>query len=201
MVIDIANSSGIPVAIAAIRDILNTLSVIDYFNIISSSNGSFSNAGGLLLECTECYIGLISGLTAATENSKDLANRNYLPNVVALASNQSSLVTMAFKAIMDGWNNNNTANCQIAIIIITDRRITSDTAEAVASNNRNLQSMYQIDPAKLFVTSLTDDLAGYYDTMAIQLTCNHSGIWNKVFYVRLCVCQPLNSLCSSTVCY
>ena len=51
MVIDISNSAGIPVAMAAVRDILNTLSAIDYFDVISSSNGSFSNsAGGLLLE-------------------------------------------------------------------------------------------------------------------------------------------------------
>ena len=51
MVIDISNSAGIPVAMAAVRDILNTLSAIDYFNIISPSIDSFSNdAGRLLLE-------------------------------------------------------------------------------------------------------------------------------------------------------
>ena len=50
MVIDITNSNGIPVAIAAVEDILNTLSLIDYFNVITSSNGSFSSTGELLLE-------------------------------------------------------------------------------------------------------------------------------------------------------
>lgn len=49
MVIDITSSIRIPVAMAAVRDILNTLSVIDYFNIITSSNGLFSNIGRLLL--------------------------------------------------------------------------------------------------------------------------------------------------------
>ena len=52
MVIDISNSDAIAVAIAAVRDILNTLSAVDYFDIITSSNGSFSgiNTGELLLE-------------------------------------------------------------------------------------------------------------------------------------------------------
>lgn len=51
MVIDISNSVGIPVAIAAVRDILNTLSMIDYFDIITPSIGSYSNhTGELLLE-------------------------------------------------------------------------------------------------------------------------------------------------------
>jgi len=50
MVIDVSNNDGIPVAIAAVRDILDTLSVLDYFDVISSI-GSFSNStGGLLLE-------------------------------------------------------------------------------------------------------------------------------------------------------
>ena len=106
-----------------------------------------------------------------------------------MASNQSSLVSMAFKAITDGRNNDNTADCQTAIIIITDRQITSDTAEVVASGNRNIQSMYKIVPAKLFVTSLTDDVNGYHDATALQLTCDHSGIWTKVLFVCLCVCH------------
>lgn len=115
-------------------------------------------------------------------------------------SNQSSLVTMAFKVIMDGRDNGNTTNCQIAIIIITDRRITSDTVEAVASSNRNIQSLYQIDPAKMFVTSLTGNPTGYYDSMAVQLTCNHSGVWNKVlfvyvFVIHIYVCEQLSASC------
>ena len=104
-----------------------------------------------------------------------------------MVSNQSSLVTMAFKAIIDGYNNGSTANCQIAIIVITDRQFTSETAAIVASSNTDIQSVYHIGPAKLFVTSLTDDVNGYYDAIAVQLTCNHSGIWNKVLYVCLCV--------------
>lgn len=109
-----------------------------------------------------------------------MVNISYLPNIVAMVSNQSSLVTMAFKAITDGHDNNNTANCQVAVIIITDRQITRNTAEAVTNSNREMQSIYQINPAKVFVTSLTDNPASYYDDMAVQLTCNHSGIWNKV---------------------
>ena len=104
-----------------------------------------------------------------------------------MVSNQSSLVTMAFKAIIDGYNNGNTANCQIAIIVITDRQFTSETAAIVASSNTDIQLVYHIGPAKLFVTSLTDDVNGYYDAIAVQLTCNHSGIWNKVLYVCVCV--------------
>ena len=52
MVIDIANNTsvGISVATAAINDVLNTLSVLDYFNVISSSVGSFSDTGGQLLK-------------------------------------------------------------------------------------------------------------------------------------------------------
>lgn len=104
-----------------------------------------------------------------------------------MVSNQSSLVTMTFKAIIDGHNNGSTANCQIAIIIITDRQFTSETAAIFASSNTDIQSVYHIGPAKLFVTSLTDDVNGYYDTIAVQLTCNHSGIWNKVLYVCVCI--------------
>ena len=111
-----------------------------------------------------------------------------------MVSNQSSLVAMAFEAIIDGRNNNNTANCQTAIIIITDRQVSSDTAEIVTSGNRNVQSMYQTFPAKLFVTSLTDNVNGYYDITALQLTCDHSGIWNKVLSVCLCVCHLPNSM-------
>ena len=106
---------------------------------------------------------------------------------------------MAFEAITIGRRNNNTANCQIAIIIITDRQITNDTAEIVASSNRNIQSLYEIDPVKVFVTSLTGDLAGYYDNMAVQLTCNHSGIWNKVMCMSVCVYICL-CVCPSCVC-
>ena len=123
-----------------------------------------------------------TGLTAATVANKVTVNTTYLPNIVAMASNQSSLVAMAFQAITGGRSNNNTANCQIAVIVVTDRQVTRDTAEVVASSNRNIQSIYEINPAKLFVTSLTDDFTGYYDNMAVQLTCNHSGIWNKVMY-------------------
>ena len=54
MVIDILNDTSVPVATAAVRDILNTLSVIDYFNVISA-NGLF-RAGELLLEYSEHYI-------------------------------------------------------------------------------------------------------------------------------------------------
>ena len=116
-----------------------------------------------------------------------------------MASNQSSLVAMAFQAATGGRSNNNTANCQIAIIFITDRQVTRDTADAAASINRNIQSIYK-NPAKLFVTSLTDDLTGYYDDMAVQLTCNHSGIWNKVMlictiYTSACVCLSVPCLC------
>ena len=143
----------------------------------------------------ECYIRVSTGLTAATMANKININTTYLPNIVAMASNQSSLVAMAFQAIIDGRRSNNTANCQIAIIIITDREIIRDTAETVASSNRNIQSIYEIIPAKLFVTSLTDDLTGYYDDMAVQLTCNHSGIWNKVMF---CVCQ---FVCASVCVY
>ena len=112
-------------------------------------------------------------------------NTTYLPTIVAMTTDQSSLVTMAFQAITNGINNNNTANCQIAIIIITDRQITWDTGEAVVNGNRNIQPNA---PAKLFVTSLTNDLTSYYDIVAVQLTCNHSGIWNKVMCVCVCVC-------------
>ena len=130
-------------------------------------------------------------------------NTTYLPKIVAMTSDQSSMVTMAFQAITNGRSNNNTANCQIAIIIITDRQITRDTAEGVASSNRNIQSIYE-NPAKLFVTSLTDDLTGYYDDMAIQLTCNQSGIWNKVMYCVyvsvVCMSVCMSVVCISVVC-
>ena len=181
--IDISKSDAIPVAIAAVRDILNTLSVIDYFDIISSSTGSFSNStGGLLLEY-DCYNRVSTGLTAATTSNKNIVNITYLPNVVAMDTNQSLLVTMAFDAITNGQINNKTANCQITVIIITDRQIIHDTAEVVANSNRNLQSMYQINPAKMFIISLTDNPTSYYDDIAVKLTCDHSGIWNKVVCV------------------
>ena len=112
-------------------------------------------------------------------------NATYLPNIVAMAIDQSLLVTMAFQAITDGYTNNNTANCQISIIIITDRQITRDTGKAVANGTSNIQP---IAPVKMFVTSLTNDLTGYYDDIAVQLTCNHSGIWNKVMCICVCVC-------------
>ena len=37
MVMDITNNASVPVAIAAVRDILSTLSAIDYFNVISAT--------------------------------------------------------------------------------------------------------------------------------------------------------------------
>jgi len=134
------------------------------------------------------------GLTIATVANKNIVNTTYLPNVVAMDTNQSLLVTMAFDAIINGQINNTTANCQIAVIIVTDRHITDDIANVVANNNRNIQSLFQINPAKMFVISLTDNPSGYYDNIAVRLTCNHSGIWNKVLFVCPCVCHCYNVL-------
>jgi len=48
IVMDITTSEALPVAMAAVRDLLNTLSALDYFTIINSSLSD--NNGKLLLE-------------------------------------------------------------------------------------------------------------------------------------------------------
>lgn len=137
-------------------------------------------------------------------DNKATVNDTYLLNVVAMDTDQSSLVTMAFEAIENGRRNNNTANCQIAIIIITDRPIANEMVTVVNEKNGKIQSLYQTN-AKLFVTSLTND-RGYQDDVAVQLTCNHSGVWNKVFSI-ICsfvndyiVCYCACPMCSECTC-
>jgi len=97
-------------------------------------------------------------------------------NLVIIGTDQHVLVAMAFDVIKRSHDMNITADCQLAIIIITDRPVTTETVNAFNNGNDNLIT----GPAKLFVTSIVDEPVGYYDNLAVRLTCNHTGIWNKV---------------------
>jgi len=90
---------------------------------------------------------------------------------------QHLLVATAFDIIKRSHDANITADCQLAIIIITDRPVTVETIEVVANGNSNLMSTGR---AYVFVTSIVDQPVGYYDNLAVQLTCNNTGIWSKV---------------------
>ena len=101
-------------------------------------------------------------------------------SLVTTDTDQHVLVAMAFDVITRSHDANITAGCQLAIIIITDRLVTMDTLDVVTNGNSNLMLTGQTGPAYLFVTSIVSESIGYYDNLAVQLTCNHNGIWNKV---------------------
>jgi len=113
----------------------------------------------------------------ATQSNREQAVMS-TSNLVTTGIDQHVLVAMAFDVIKRSHDLNITADCQLAIIIITDRPVTSETVDVVFNGNNNL--IMSTGPAKLFVTSIVDEPVSYYDNLAVQLTCDHTGIWNKV---------------------
>ena len=112
----------------------------------------------------------------ATQSNREQAAMSTF-DLVTTGIDQHVLVAMAFDVIKRSHDLNTTADCQLAIIIITDRPVTTETVDVVNNGNSNLMST---GPAKLFVTSIVDEPVGYYDNLALRLTCDHTGIWNKV---------------------
>ena len=160
IIIDLAATSGTlpPFLQTATENILLTMSVLDYFTIIA---GQTTFATTLVR----------ANITTISEATTFISTLVYSP-----LEEQHLLVRRAFDVLQNSRLTDNSAMCQTAIIIITNRDITSETVgEVTVQNNRFAQQYTR--PANVFVNSFgTPSFSGReYD-----LICDNSGIWNVI---------------------
>ena len=160
IIIDLAATPGrlSPFLQAATENILLTMSVLDYFTIIA---GETNFTPGLVRANT----------TTISEATAFIGRLVYSP-----LEEQHLLVRRAFEVLQNSRLSDNSATCQSAIIIITNRDITMETVSEVTVQNEQFAQEFS-RPVNVFVNSFGDPS---YSGREFDLVCENSGIWNVI---------------------
>ena len=156
----------------AASDLLLTLSPLDYFNIIAG-NVSFKQS-------------------LVKANSSEISEaEQFLSTLRYTSIDQHLEVERGFTSLSVSRANGKSANCQSAIVIITEREITEQSVEQVRSRNEAYMEQYS-NPVKVFVNTFAFQPEGRTE---LELVCNNSGIWNVIppaeFGNRIAIAQKV----------
>ena len=139
-------------------DVLLTLSGLDYFDII---------AGGSTFKST------------MVETNADTIEQavEYLSVLTYQPSDQAVQIKSAFQVFGNSRLMGESALCQSALIIITNREITVETLRNITVLNPQFAEEYDTKPVKIFVNTF-----GYpsQHQRELELVCDNSGIWNVI---------------------
>lgn len=147
-------------AISALKVVINTLTINDYFNIILFSNNAYS-----LLGNNDLY-------QATNENIKLVLNK-----ISQINFNGETNIESGFHAAYDSFNNaiksEKTSDCNQIIIFI------SDGSPTVGLKNNELEEYITKNNKKyiLFVFSLGSNAD---QTFCKNIACKNNGIWNHI---------------------
>lgn len=151
---------------AALQHILfNTLAETDYFNIIAGDSSLFTEAMQRSVDGTA----LISAV-------------QFLSELKYTTSSQDQQIASGFATLTQLWDSRSqnvvdlNANCQPAIILLTDRELSQESANQIATDNSKFESSHQ-QRVKVFINSFGVSSSSMRE---LSVTCDNSGVWNVI---------------------
>ena len=150
----------------ALQHILfNTLAETDYFNIIAGGSTLFTEA-----------------MQRSVDDTTLISAVQFLSELKYATSSQDQQIASGFAMLKQLWDSRSqngvdlNANCQPAIVLLTDRELSQASADQIATDNSKFESSYQ-QRVKVFINSVGVSSSSMRE---LSVTCDNSRVWNVI---------------------